>query len=451
MGRGEIGSAVKEVIEKYDHVSTYDIKGKNGKVPNTIHVMHICFPYSDKFVEQVQNYVTRYEPIHLLVWSTVPIGTCRKLNATHTPVEGRHPKLAESMRKMRRWIGNTKASERKFFLEYFVDRDFSVQGVNDSRHTEFLKLRSTSRFGINLVFADYEKKIADDIGMDWEHLKHFDTNYNRLYRDLGMDWAQRYILDPPQDGLGGHCLIENGVLLDEQYPNKLLKAMLGLGKHISTISEDKPYRNRAWLYAEYVGKEKSTEQIGSEWGCTGANIIRIMKLLNIPRRDSKWSDQEITDLERLSVSMTFKEMAEHLGRSYEAIRIQASKMAVESVYNPGERDDKTRQKISATLQGITIEEWDGFKESVNSLIRKSEAMQNWRKAVFERDDYTCQHCGTRGGQGKTVILHADHIKRFADYPELRFDLNNGRTLCVDCHRKTPTWGGRKQNDCIRQR
>lgn len=59
----------------------------------------------------------------------------------------------------------------------------------------------------------------------------------------------------------------------------------------------------------------------------------------------------------------------------------------------------------------------------------------WRKAVFERDNYTCQICGVRGAE-----IQADHIKPYSLYPELRTELANGRTLCVPCHRKTPTWG-----------
>lgn len=63
----------------------------------------------------------------------------------------------------------------------------------------------------------------------------------------------------------------------------------------------------------------------------------------------------------------------------------------------------------------------------------------WRKAVFERDNYTCQECGNRGGE-----LNADHIKPWAFYPKLRHKISNGRTLCIHCHKKTDTWGGRVQ-------
>lgn len=69
-------------------------------------------------------------------------------------------------------------------------------------------------------------------------------------------------------------------------------------------------------------------------------------------------------------------------------------------------------------------------------------LRQWRNQIFARDDYTCQICGARNGNGKKIILNADHIKSFVNYPELRLDLENGRTLCLDCHRKTENYGGK---------
>jgi hypothetical protein len=75
-------------------------------------------------------------------------------------------------------------------------------------------------------------------------------------------------------------------------------------------------------------------------------------------------------------------------------------------------------------------------------IRKSNEYKLWRKAVFERDNYTCVLCGARNGNGKAITLNADHIKPFSLFPELRFAIDNGRTLCLPCHKKTDTYAGR---------
>jgi len=80
------------------------------------------------------------------------------------------------------------------------------------------------------------------------------------------------------------------------------------------------------------------------------------------------------------------------------------------------------------------------KRTADKIIRQSAKYKAWRTLVFERDNYTCVLCGIKNGLGKTIYFHADHIKPFALYPELRFEISNGRTLCVPCHKNTGTYG-----------
>jgi hypothetical protein len=61
--------------------------------------------------------------------------------------------------------------------------------------------------------------------------------------------------------------------------------------------------------------------------------------------------------------------------------------------------------------------------------RNTPEYQEWRKSVFERDRYTCADCGWVGGD-----LNAHHIETFKDHPSRRYDIENGTTLCVECHK-----------------
>lgn len=84
-----------------------------------------------------------------------------------------------------------------------------------------------------------------------------------------------------------------------------------------------------------------------------------------------------------------------------------------------------------TRNGKNNSNWKGGIKKENAVIRDSEEYSIWRTLVFKRDKYTCQKCDKRGG-----VLHAHHIKSFAKFKKLRLNLNNGITLCFDCHKRT---------------
>ena len=75
--------------------------------------------------------------------------------------------------------------------------------------------------------------------------------------------------------------------------------------------------------------------------------------------------------------------------------------------------------------------WKGGT-SKNKRVLNCPKVKKWRKKVFERDDYTCQECGKRGGK-----LNAHHIKSWAKYKKLRYKVKNGKTLCRRCHWDEP--------------
>lgn len=102
---------------------------------------------------------------------------------------------------------------------------------------------------------------------------------------------------------------------------------------------------------------------------------------------------------------------------------------------------EARQKLSESMQGNN----NGYKGDKcitpeNIRIRQSIDYRLWREAVFVRDNFTCQKYGTKGG-----ILRAHHIKNFADFPELRFAIDNGITLSKKAHKEFHKRYGIKNN------
>ena len=79
------------------------------------------------------------------------------------------------------------------------------------------------------------------------------------------------------------------------------------------------------------------------------------------------------------------------------------------------------------LKGKESCHWRGGITPLDKVIRHSDKYVEWRDSIFERDNYICQCCGTRKN------LNAHHIESFATNIDLRFDINNGITLCEKCH------------------
>lgn len=100
---------------------------------------------------------------------------------------------------------------------------------------------------------------------------------------------------------------------------------------------------------------------------------------------------------------------------------------------------EARRKISDSLKGEKSYKWKGGISARENRIRHHIEFNLWREAVFARDNWTCQKCGKWGGR-----LNAHHIKSFAEYPELRFAIDNGRTLCHKCHKLTENYGWRNK-------
>ena len=85
----------------------------------------------------------------------------------------------------------------------------------------------------------------------------------------------------------------------------------------------------------------------------------------------------------------------------------------------------TKQFVVARLGNFKVIDLEKVQD--NQHDRKTIEYKLWKKAVYERDNYTCQHCGSENN------LNAHHIKPYKDYHNLRATISNGIILCKICH------------------
>lgn len=151
----------------------------------------------------------------------------------------------------------------------------------------------------------------------------------------------------------------------------------------------KPLRDREWLHDRYVKQGKSTTQIAVEIGAS-------------PRVVNTW--------------LHFHEI-ETRGTGAEKGHSRHS--------------EASREKLSQAKRGKLLGDknpnWRGGR--THDPDRNRYPAKQWAKKVKERDGFQCVECGA------TEDLHAHHIKRWLDYPDLRYDLDNGKTLCSPCHER----------------
>ena len=122
-------------------------------------------------------------------------------------------------------------------------------------------------------------------------------------------------------------------------------------------------------------------------------------------------------------------------------------------WNKGKRglqkcSEKRRQEMRELYRRENNPAWKGGIVSLTKIIRHCFKYRQWHSDIFFRDDFTCVLCGQRGGALEvdhypkmfSVIFHENKIKSLEDAESCEdfWNINNGRTLCKGCHRKTYT-------------
>lgn len=179
------------------------------------------------------------------------------------------------------------------------------------------------------------------------------------------------------------------------------------------------------LYNLYIDKHFQLEEIRLKYKIDCSTLTKLLDEYQIPRRNHSESMAIYYD-ERGGRELKSRDNKEiWMREGYKDKMIEIMKTS------PKVKDG--RIKFSANYQGLELSEWKEHLTKLNTRIRNSKEYKDWTEIIFKQDDYTCQCCGNRSSKGNSVYLNAHHKENFANNKELRFDINNGITLCNKCH------------------
>lgn len=237
IGMGQIGQGLFDVLLPVYHHKLFYRDKQEGCFTVSFDVMNICIPYCSDFINIVNNYVDKYKPNLTIIHSTVPVGTTRNIKGVvvHSPVRAKHPGIAHGLLLYKKFIGYNDEIALHRALSY-LSPVMECVPVEKTESTELAKLLSLAEYGVDIAFAEYSKNVCNDLGLDYDLVrKEWNKTYNEGIKYTKEPHLQRPLIDPPTGKIGGHCVLQNTILLNKQFPSPLLQQVINVGDEGSNL------------------------------------------------------------------------------------------------------------------------------------------------------------------------------------------------------------------------
>lgn len=228
---------------------------------------------------------------------------------------------------------------------------------------------------------------------------------------------------------------------------------------------------KEFLIEEHITKRIPVCKIAKDNHFAKVTVLKYLKKFNIPSESlESILTKEVLEEHYIRQNLTSYEIADKFNCNASTVRdylrkfnLPIKNIGVRKGLKTGPRSEEIKLRMKASRpRGEKHYNWKGGITPLRIAIHDLSEYRDWIKNVFRRDDYTCQDCGIRSGNGKTVILEAHHIKEFknllqeflSQHSQLDpvkdkqkllelavsylpfWDITNGKTLCWDCHGKT---------------
>jgi UDP-N-acetyl-D-mannosaminuronate dehydrogenase len=230
-GYGEIGQAIHQFYNQHDYeLSIVDIDVSLSQCHCDI--LHICFPYSDNFIVEVEKYISLFSPHLVIIHSTIYPGTSENIkfnNLVYSPVVGVHPHLHECIKIFKKFVaGKTKQSIIEA-CNHFSELGIASTMFKCCKSLETAKTLCTLYYGMCIAFHDEVHDLCKKESIDYsEVMTLWNSEYNSGYKKIGKDNVIRPVLSPAHGKIGGHCVIPNAEMIASYFNSPIIDYVLRL-------------------------------------------------------------------------------------------------------------------------------------------------------------------------------------------------------------------------------
>jgi len=219
---GEVGCALFNLLEKQTRVYGDDIASfkRKGDLTNgdEIEIVHMCIPYGQFFTDYVVSCFEKYRPSLLTIHGTVKPGTTLQVQnnvsapVVFSPVRGVHSRMEFDLKRYTKFYASYSNNEDavRLFVERFRAIGVSVKQYHDPLTLEYAKiLCDTTYYGWLIIFAQRTKMLCDEQDLNYDELWQFAEEIHDFLGNRPKMF--------PGSGIGGHCVIPNLDLLEDEF------------------------------------------------------------------------------------------------------------------------------------------------------------------------------------------------------------------------------------------
>jgi len=215
IGLGEVGQPLFELIQQNHSVIGIDLEPV--VTDRGCSILHICYPFSDRFVGITVKYIQQHCPDLTIINSTVAPGTTRTIqrhtgrSVVYSPVRGKHFKMKRDLLHYTKFIGSSDAAAAHKASEHFESLGMKTKVLSSAEAAELAKLTETTYFGLLIAWAQEVERYCIRLDASYDEVVSF-------YEEV--PFLPRVKYEP--GFIGGHCVMPNIGILKKMFDSELL-------------------------------------------------------------------------------------------------------------------------------------------------------------------------------------------------------------------------------------